>query len=246
MSAELPGTISIYLYLCVQAATELQAETPAVAAPTKAPTPVTAPEKDPSPTAPEQLPAEVCNGTDALQNTTDAASTDSVENVDSAATQSSTVDEGTAAAVSSAEEAVLQATGTVTPTMDDVTEYHRPKEAFEEYRRGKDDSENETKESSDYQQNPTEDLPECDAPKESGETNGAAAATADEAQQAPVVLKYTYKEDQWSPLNPEGKKLYDRNFLLTLQWENESTKKPEGLTHLPDIVLDAVSIPFLC
>ena len=33
----------------------------------------------------------------------------------------------------------------------------------------------------------------------------------------PPKLKYDYKEDQWSPLNPEGKKQYDREFLICLQ-----------------------------
>ena len=30
-------------------------------------------------------------------------------------------------------------------------------------------------------------------------------------------LKYDYKEDQWSHLNPYGKKQYDREFLICLQ-----------------------------
>ncbi|XP_064599552.1 eukaryotic translation initiation factor 4 gamma 1-like isoform X2 [Liolophura sinensis] len=51
-------------------------------------------------------------------------------------------------------------------------------------------------------------------------------------------LKYQYKEDQWSPLNPEGKKCYDRAFLLELQYSTESVTKPEGLPHLPDVILD--------
>lgn len=43
----------------------------------------------------------------------------------------------------------------------------------------------------------------------------------------PPVLKYTYKEDQWSPLNPEGKKVYDRDFLLGLRTEALSIKRPD-------------------
>ena len=54
-------------------------------------------------------------------------------------------------------------------------------------------------------------------------------------------LKYKYREDQWSPLNPEGKKVYGRSFLLNLRYADASTSKPEGIAHLPDIVLDAVS-----
>ncbi|XP_076087139.1 eukaryotic translation initiation factor 4 gamma 3-like isoform X1 [Mytilus galloprovincialis] len=51
-------------------------------------------------------------------------------------------------------------------------------------------------------------------------------------------LKYTYKEDQWSPLNMEGKKLYDREFLLQLQFSKESTAKPKDMPDLPDIVIE--------
>ena len=51
--------------------------------------------------------------------------------------------------------------------------------------------------------------------------------------------------DQWSPLNPEGKMLYDRNFLLQLQYVAESVVKPAGLPKLPDVILDAVSNVFV-
>ena len=51
-------------------------------------------------------------------------------------------------------------------------------------------------------------------------------------------LKYKYKEDQWSPLNMEGKKLYDRDFLLQLQYAQKSTTKPKDLPDLPDIILE--------
>ena len=46
--------------------------------------------------------------------------------------------------------------------------------------------------------------------------------------------------DQWSPLNLEGKKQYDREFILQLQFVSESTTKPAGLPDLPDIILDKV------
>lgn len=51
-------------------------------------------------------------------------------------------------------------------------------------------------------------------------------------------LRYKYKEDQWSPVNPEGKRIYDREFLLQLQHSGDSTAKPAGLPDLPDIILD--------
>lgn len=47
--------------------------------------------------------------------------------------------------------------------------------------------------------------------------------------------------DQWSPINPEGKRLYDRDFLLQMQYAGDSTTKPAGLPDLPDIILDKVS-----
>lgn len=50
-------------------------------------------------------------------------------------------------------------------------------------------------------------------------------------------LKCKYKDDQWSPHNPDGKKQYDRDFLLDLQFSNESLSKPCGLPDLPDVIL---------
>lgn len=44
--------------------------------------------------------------------------------------------------------------------------------------------------------------------------------------------------DQWSPLNQEGKKQYDRGFLL--QFQPDCTSKPQGLPDIPDIVLEKV------
>jgi hypothetical protein len=45
-------------------------------------------------------------------------------------------------------------------------------------------------------------------------------------------LKYEYKEDQWSPLNPEGKKQYDRKFLICLQNDPLSLQKPSNLPNM--------------
>ncbi|GIX74713.1 eukaryotic translation initiation factor 4 gamma 3 [Caerostris darwini] len=47
-----------------------------------------------------------------------------------------------------------------------------------------------------------------------------------------LALKFTYKENQWSPLNPEGKKQYDRDFLLQLQSVPLSQRKPSNLPNL--------------
>lgn len=46
--------------------------------------------------------------------------------------------------------------------------------------------------------------------------------------------------DQWSPVNPEGKKAYDRTFLLELQHNPASQKKPDGLPNL-EVVRDKVN-----
>lgn len=47
--------------------------------------------------------------------------------------------------------------------------------------------------------------------------------------------------DQWSPLHPERKKQYDRDFLLKLQFANESLLMPLGLPDLPDVILTKVN-----
>merc|ERR1711892_273191 len=52
-----------------------------------------------------------------------------------------------------------------------------------------------------------------------------------------LKLKYTYQEDQWSPLNPEGKKQYDREFLICLQRDPLSLQKPCNLPNM-EIVKD--------
>ncbi|KAK3598299.1 hypothetical protein CHS0354_010275 [Potamilus streckersoni] len=56
-----------------------------------------------------------------------------------------------------------------------------------------------------------------------------------------LKLKYKYKEDQWSPINHEGKKQYDRDFLLQLQNAPESTLKPLDLPDIPDIIIEKPS-----
>merc|ERR1712071_170303 len=55
------------------------------------------------------------------------------------------------------------------------------------------------------------------------------------------MLRFSYKDDQWSPLNPEGKKTYDRVFLLELQNTPASQKKPLGLPNL-EVVRDKNSV----
>ncbi|NWT74304.1 IF4G3 factor, partial [Prunella himalayana] len=56
---------------------------------------------------------------------------------------------------------------------------------------------------------------------------------------------YQYKPEQWKPLDPEGKKQYDREFLLDIQFMPACIQKPEGLPPISDVVLDKVSQPKL-
>jgi len=63
----------------------------------------------------------------------------------------------------------------------------------------------------------------------------------------PVYTVYIVSvTDQWSPLNPEGKKQYDRNFMLQLRFEPSSVTRPANLPSLPDIILNEVSSLSVC
>ena len=75
--------------------------------------------------------------------------------------------------------------------------------------------------------------------------DGVATSTAaevdeiiSESVQAKPEPRYQYSENQWSPLNPGGKKQYDRNFLLKLQYEPTSMIRPVNLPALPDNILN--------
>ena len=48
-----------------------------------------------------------------------------------------------------------------------------------------------------------------------------------------------YKNDQWSPLNMEGKKQYDRDFLISLQANPLSLQKPDTLPSNMDVILNS-------
>nr|CAD7458633.1 unnamed protein product [Timema tahoe] len=50
-------------------------------------------------------------------------------------------------------------------------------------------------------------------------------------------VKLPYKDDQWSPVNPDGKKKYERDFLMELQNDPQSKKKPDNLPDL-EVVLN--------
>jgi len=75
--------------------------------------------------------------------------------------------------------------------------------------------------------------------------DGVATSTAaevdeiiSESVQPKPEPRYQYSENQWSPLNPGGKKQYDRNFLLKLQYEPTSMIRPVNLPALPDNILN--------
>ncbi|XP_070158177.1 eukaryotic translation initiation factor 4 gamma isoform X3 [Polyergus mexicanus] len=53
-------------------------------------------------------------------------------------------------------------------------------------------------------------------------------------------LKYDYKKDQWSPANLGGKKIYDRDFLMKLQFEPNSRIKPPNLPNLQGVLKDSL------
>lgn len=55
-----------------------------------------------------------------------------------------------------------------------------------------------------------------------------------------IILKYKYKDDQWSPINKSGKKIYDREFLMKLQNDPNSKIKPANLPDL-EVVLKDIS-----
>ena len=56
-----------------------------------------------------------------------------------------------------------------------------------------------------------------------------------------MTLKYDYPDDQWSPLNPCGKKQYGRDFLLRLMVDPLSLERPQNLPKM-EIVKDSPNV----
>ncbi|NWZ98695.1 IF4G3 factor, partial [Nesospiza acunhae] len=75
-----------------------------------------------------------------------------------------------------------------------------------------------------------------------GEGTDGTSGCTESSGEGPV---YQYKPEQWKPLDPEGKKQYDREFLLDIQFMPACIQKPEGLPPISDVVLDKVSQPKL-
>ncbi|XP_061869172.1 eukaryotic translation initiation factor 4 gamma 3 isoform X4 [Colius striatus] len=70
-----------------------------------------------------------------------------------------------------------------------------------------------------------------------GEGTDANSGFTESSSEGPV---YQYKPEQWKPLDPDGKKQYDREFLLDFQFMPVCIQKPEGLPPISDVVLDKV------
>ncbi|KFO58179.1 Eukaryotic translation initiation factor 4 gamma 3, partial [Corvus brachyrhynchos] len=71
-----------------------------------------------------------------------------------------------------------------------------------------------------------------------GEGTDANSGCTESSGEGPV---YQYKPEQWKPLDPEGKKQYDREFLSL----PACVQKPEGLPPISDVVLDKINQPKL-
>ncbi|XP_078186767.1 eukaryotic translation initiation factor 4 gamma 3 isoform X22 [Callithrix jacchus] len=58
-------------------------------------------------------------------------------------------------------------------------------------------------------------------------------------------VMFPFKTESWKPTDTEGKKQYDREFLLDFQFMPACIQKPEGLPPISDVVLDKINQPKL-
>ncbi|XP_054953135.2 eukaryotic translation initiation factor 4 gamma 3 isoform X35 [Pan paniscus] len=58
-------------------------------------------------------------------------------------------------------------------------------------------------------------------------------------------VTFPFKPESWKPTDIEGKKQYDREFLLDFQFMPACIQKPEGLPPISDVVLDKINQPKL-
>nr|XP_020136628.1 eukaryotic translation initiation factor 4 gamma 3 isoform X9 [Microcebus murinus] len=58
-------------------------------------------------------------------------------------------------------------------------------------------------------------------------------------------VTFPFKPESWKPADTEGKKQYDREFLLDFQFMPACIQKPEGLPPISDVVLDKINQPKL-
>ncbi|XP_038232479.1 eukaryotic translation initiation factor 4 gamma 3 isoform X37 [Dermochelys coriacea] len=80
---------------------------------------------------------------------------------------------------------------------------------------------------------------ECVSESEGADANSGSTESSGEG------LVYQNKPEQWKPMDPEGKKQYDREFLLDFQFMPACIQKPEGLPPISDVVLDKINQPKL-
>lgn len=82
--------------------------------------------------------------------------------------------------------------------------------------------------------------------KQEGEVSSGSANAPTEIATPSVnktpLLKYLYKEGQWSPVNMSGRKSYDRDFLLRLQFDPNSKLKPANLPNLQAVLKDSLQV----
>ncbi|XP_067423082.1 eukaryotic translation initiation factor 4 gamma 3 isoform X2 [Emydura macquarii macquarii] len=80
---------------------------------------------------------------------------------------------------------------------------------------------------------------ECVSESEGADANSGSTESSGEGG------VYQYKQEQWKSMDPEGKKQYDREFLLDFQFMPACIQKPEGLPPISDVVLDKINQPKL-
>ena len=73
-------------------------------------------------------------------------------------------------------------------------------------------------------------------------TNGDVASEEEDGSKKDVEANRQYKDDQWSPLNTDGKKQYDRDFLISLQTNPLSMQKPGTLPSNMEVILNAPNL----
>lgn len=76
----------------------------------------------------------------------------------------------------------------------------------------------------------------------SGNSGNVPAENAAPSVNKAPLLKYLYKEGQWSPVNMSGRKSYDRDFLLRLQFDPNSKLKPANLPNLQAVLKDSLQV----
>ncbi|KAL1776948.1 eukaryotic translation initiation factor 4 gamma 3 isoform X1 [Sigmodon hispidus] len=80
---------------------------------------------------------------------------------------------------------------------------------------------------------------ECTSEGEGGDANSGSTDSSGDG------ITFPFKAESWKPADTEGKKQYDREFLLDFQYMPPCIQKPEGLPPISDVVLDKINQPRL-